>query len=384
VYKIDKNREPIDIPLPKDAWYVAGIPDAQRFGNSNWSPDWPLTSKLTLAYGRASKREWPRFDGVFGVDPIAMKLILPGAGIYKTGGGRRIQADKVVHLVLNKAYASEPNPGQRRQVLKGIVDGFYKALLNPDRPSELVAGIGEALGSKHMQMWLADPGERAFVKRMNWDGEIQRAKGSDYLAVVEQNVGGNKLNYFERMDNRMDVRLSDDDARVETRVEVTNEVFLPQPRYVLGAIRPEGYHRPMLNVYVPRRARLLDAGWTGERVDTSPTTELAAWTGGVPPTHFERGKKVWSATLLIPPGGAGGVHLTYRVPDVVRTEDGRRVYRLVLQRQPKVRPERATIRVVVPQGARDLLAPGFARAGGALTWKGPVKEDTVLEVSWQT
>jgi hypothetical protein len=186
------------------------------------------------------------------------------------------------------------------------------------------------------------------------------------------------------MDNRMDVRLSDDDARVETRVEVTNEVFLPQPRYVLGAIRPEGYHRPMLNVYVPRRARLLDAGWTGERVDTSPTTELAAWTGGVPPTHFERGKKVWSATLLIPPGGAGGVHLTYRVPDVVRTEDGRRVYRLVLQRQPKVRPERATIRVVVPQGARDLLAPGFARAGEALTWKGPVKEDTVLEVSWQT
>lgn len=386
VYKIDENREPISIPLPDDAWYVAGIPDAQRFGNSNWSPDWPLTSNLTLSYGRASKPSFQTFDGVIGVDPIAMELLLPGAGGYSLGAnerGLRINATKVVHYVLNKAYATKPNAGRRRAVLQDIVEGFYRSLLKPSKPSELAGGMGESLGSKHMQVWLRAGREQAFIRRMNWDGSIQRAKNNDYLYIVEQNVGGNKLNYFEEMKSSMDVTLSQSAAEVTTRVHVANDVFLPQPRYVLGAIKPVGYHRPMLNVYVPGNAELIDAAWKGERVDTSPTTELATWQGGIPPTHEERDKRVWSATLLLAPGKDGEVRYDYRVPGVVRTVGDRKLYRLVLQRQPKVRPEEMSVRITPPPGAGEVRAPGFRRDGDAYVWSKPLRKDIVLEVSWQ-
>src|SRR5918992_5082640 len=66
VYDIDVERERIDIPLPEEAWYVRAIEDAQRFGNANWSPDWPLSAKVTVAYGDAS-----RGSGARPLPPIA-------------------------------------------------------------------------------------------------------------------------------------------------------------------------------------------------------------------------------------------------------------------------------------------------------------------------
>ncbi|MCA1705429.1 MAG: DUF4012 domain-containing protein, partial [Actinobacteria bacterium] len=39
VYNVDKDRIQFpDVPVPEGAWYVREIPDAQRFGNANWSP----------------------------------------------------------------------------------------------------------------------------------------------------------------------------------------------------------------------------------------------------------------------------------------------------------------------------------------------------------
>ncbi|MEO8322934.1 MAG: DUF4012 domain-containing protein, partial [Actinomycetota bacterium] len=54
VYDIDEDRKQFDIPLPDDAWIVRQIPDAQRFGNSNWSPDWPLSARVMLDYAKAA------------------------------------------------------------------------------------------------------------------------------------------------------------------------------------------------------------------------------------------------------------------------------------------------------------------------------------------
>ncbi len=74
VYDIGANREPLDIPLPDDAWYVRDIDDAKRFGNANWSPDWPLSAQLTVAYGEESARSFPEVtfpevDGVIASTP---------------------------------------------------------------------------------------------------------------------------------------------------------------------------------------------------------------------------------------------------------------------------------------------------------------------------
>ncbi|MDQ3752270.1 MAG: DUF4012 domain-containing protein, partial [Actinomycetota bacterium] len=139
IYKIDQDRRQLTIPLPEDAWYVAGIDDAKRAGNANWSPDWPLSARLTVAYSEAGARAngtpFPEVDGVIGVDPELLKRLLPGIGRPGAGTDFKLTPTNIVDYVLYKAYASFPIPGIRRQRLSYLVDGFYESLFNPAHPT---------------------------------------------------------------------------------------------------------------------------------------------------------------------------------------------------------------------------------------------------------
>ncbi|HEX2236377.1 MAG TPA: DUF4012 domain-containing protein, partial [Actinomycetota bacterium] len=384
VYDVDVERETLDIPLPPAAWYVAGIEDAQRFGNSNWSPDWPLSAQLILDYARATDRarasvDFPDdVDGVIAVDPIAVESLMPGVGRFRVAAGHRLTTRSIVPFVLYKAYATYPVPQQRRFVLHQIVDGFYEGMLDPAAPSALVEGMGRALSRKHVQLWLRDPREQAFVERMGWDGAIERRTPGDYLFVVEQNVGGNKLDYFAANETAIDIALEGRAARVSTRARVANDVFLPQPRWALGDAG--AIHKPMLNVYVPRRARLLDWSILGT---PHLAPEPALPRGDRPAEHIERGKKVWSASLAVAPQQQGAVRFDYVVPRAVRERGGRRVYTLVVQHQPKVRPEHLDITLRLPTDARAIVAPGWTRDGTVLQWDRPLRSDMELEVTWR-
>ena len=388
VYRIDRERTTLDIPLPDDAWYVAGIEDARRFGNANWSPDWPLTSELTLAYRDEADRvllpneELPPIDGMIGVDPTVMEKLLNAAGRFETEGGRPITSRKVLRLLLYQAYAQFPNPGERRGRLNEIVDKFYAKVLKPEYPSELPDAFGATLATKHMQIWMRDPLEQAFIRAMKWDAGIRKAEGRDYLMVVQQNVGGNKLNYFEEQTHSMDVRIEGSDALVTTEVEIHNGAILPGPRYMLGD--SNGLHRPMVNVYVPGEAELLDAA-AGPTLLPLAAEGTSMWPApNQPAEHDEKGKKVWSATLEIAPRKSGFVRYDYRVPSVVHERGGRSSYRLVLQHQPKIRPETLELTLQLPSGATDVRAPGWKRDGDLLRRIKPLEEDMELKVSWRS
>ena len=384
VYNIDVNRQRFDIPLPDDAWYVREIPDARRFGNANWSPDWPLSAQVSLSYARAADPNFPDVDGVFAVDPVMFRNLMPGVGRFTTKYGNVISQRKAVHFLVNKAYSAfGPSEEVRRAVLGDMVNRFYERMIRPAHPTELVQGFGRSLAEKHMQIWLADPAEQAFIERMDWDGGIDPAEDADYFNVVEQNVGGNKLDYFQEQREVLEVSFDGDDAVTSALVELTNATFLPQHRYVMGDSggHEHGLTRPMMNVYVPGRAELSGAEVDGTRVALAESA-AATWVGDRPPEHLELGKKVWSVALEIPIGGTQSVRYEYRVADVLQTVSGRRVYRLVVQHQPKIHPETLTIRIHVPEGARGIRAPGFERRGNMLVLERLVKTDLEVEVSW--
>ena len=394
VYDVDKNRDPIDIPLPPDAWYQQGIPDARRFGNANWSPDWPFSAKLTVDYANATEASFPDIDGVIVVDPYVMEDLMPGVGKFHSDKYQvYVTGETVVNYLLYKAYAAKPVPRVRRERLRDVVDDFYVHMLKPDHPSELVRGLGKSLREKHMQVWLSDPKEQAFVERMNWDAALQDANNADYFNAVQQNVGGNKLDYHSTMTTDLFIEPRGKDVRRTSVVGIRNEVFLPQPRWALGNSGPN--HRPMISFYVPEDSEFVVAGIKpdGYRIDGA-AEGIAAWTGEKPAEHLELGKKVWSAVLGdgtifppgLPPNEGAGMSVTYDVPGAIRVRDGRSVYRLVLQHQPKAHPEEVRIRFTVPDGATKIVAPGWkkVRGGRELLWERTLNEDMVLEVSWQS
>lgn len=385
VYDVDEDRRRFfEVPLPEDAWYQRVIPDARRFGNANFTPDWPLASELMLAYGHAAEPDFPQVDGMIAVDPLMLQNLMPGVGRFRTHYGNVISQRRSVHFLLSRAYSAFGAKDEvRKAVLRGVVERFYERMISPAHPTELVQGFGESLAEKHMQIWLADPEAQAFIERMDWDGAIARAKNADYLNVVEQNVGGNKLDLFQEQTHRLDVRVDGDDVTNRVRVDVTNNTYLPQHRYVMGdsAGLLGGVTRPMMNVYVPGDAELLDAEVEGELYPME--AGAAAWSGGFPPEYHERGKTVWAVAFLLPIGDTATVIYDYEVPGVVRTEEGRRVYRLVVQHQPKVRPETLVIRLHLPDGATGVRAPGWEGDGDMLVLERGQTKDLELEVSWR-
>lgn len=385
VYNIDQERQTYDIPLPPDAWLVSQIEDAQRFGNANWSPDWPLSAQLMIEYAYTSARvnpdlELPDFNGFIVVDPIAVQKMMPGVGTFTTKLlDDPITTRNVVPFVLYEAYGDYPNQGERRKALGQIVNQFFSKALGSPNLDELMQGVGESLTQKRIQIWMQDPDVQRFIKEMDWDGSIKQAKGSDFVYVVEQNVGGNKLDFFESQANKIDVTFEGQDALVSTEMRVRNGIFGPQPNWMVGDVGP--LHRPMMSLYVPGDATLQSWGVDGKRLD-SPMP--AIWSGGRPPEDFESGKKVWTATLEIPAGEEAAVRYEYRVPAVVRARDDRSVYRLIVQSQPKVHPEELTITIALPEGASDVRAPGWQRDGDDLVWDKLLRRDMEFEISWKS
>ena len=394
VYDIDRNRKLLSIPLPKDAWYVRGIPDTQRFGNSNWSPDWPLSARVMLDYAYAADEnlpgeQLPEIDGFFVLDPSVMEELIPATGQFRLEEfNNRITGNTAVHFLLYKAYASYPEHGKRRAALRAVVDQFIDRLLSPAHPTDLVTGFSKALAEKHVMIWMKDPAEQAFIERMNWDGEIEKAENADYVMAIEQNVGGNKFDYYTENSIDMDVTIDGSDAVASTELNIENRTFFPQPSWAMGdSGRPDPSgnpqvptHEPMMNLYVQRKARLQGAQVSGTRIDTP---EPARWTDGRPPEHQERGKKVWSATLQIPPGEEGAVRFDYTVPNVVQEKNGRSVYRLFVQHQPRVRPEELRIGLRLPEDAEAVVAPGWERTEDLLVWERPLTKDMILKVTWE-
>lgn len=393
VYQVDKNRQPLTIGLPADAWYVKGITDAQRFGNSNWSPDWPLSVKLMIDYGQASTvTGFPNHvDGMIGVDPTAAEQMMKGVGAFNSPKAHvRVTKDDLVNFLLFKAYASYPVTAVRRVVLHDVVKGFYQGMFDPKHPSDMVKGLGKALVQKHVQVWMARPREEAYVKKMHWDGSIERGHKGDYSSIVEQNVGGNKLDYFETRDYSLDIHFRGRDALDTSKASIFNGVTMPQPRWSMGDSGP--FHHPMLNFYAPQSARLMS--FSGPSLSTSgdPVARPSrigsppnlTWTSGSPPEHHELGTNVWSGTLDIPPSQTGSMQMRYVVPGAVETSNGRSTYRLALDQQPGVHPVHQTVTVHIPATTHDVSAPGFRRAGDILVWDHVLDSDTTLTVSWKT
>jgi hypothetical protein len=390
IYEVDQERQLISIPLPEDAWYQANIPDSNRFGNANWSPDFPLTAELLLDYAYASGAGLPPIDGVIAVDPKAVEGLVPATGPIKvpdalTGEKLILEKDEIVDYVLNEQYARYPNPKPRRKHLQGLVTAFYKDIFDPKSPTKLLDGFSTALGEKRVQIWMKEEREQRFIKDMGWDGAFIKAEIADYLYTVEQNVGGNKLDFFDTQEDSIEIEIDGRDAVTSARFAITNRVLMPQPRWVMGdsGAISDPIHRPMLVLYTRPDSELIDASVTGEgvRVDTPPP---AAWPSGLPPAYAERGKKAWPVTMEADPGETVEANFEYRVPGIVRTKNGRSVYRLVVQHQPKVRPEWMDIRLQLPNGASDVKLEGWKKDGsGGIFWAGQLNEDMTLEVSWQ-
>jgi hypothetical protein len=196
---------------------------------------------------------------------------------------------------------------------------------------------------RHIQLWSPKGDEERTFRRLRATGELDIPAGSDGLAVIQQNLGNNKIDAYLHRRITYDAIVDARTGALQATLTVTLRNDVPGgggllPVAVAGNTRgaPRGTNVATLSVYLPHRLR--SATLDGTALDLGPDEE--------------QGLSVFDTPALrIPPGGSVTLVL-----HLVGGIDLRTGYDLRILPQPVANPDRIDVRVRL-RGGR-LTGPG--------------------------
>jgi hypothetical protein len=348
----------------RDHYYRLG--GLSTWSNLTMSPNFPSAASLFLE--RVAASGGPFAQGMLSTDPQALSYLLQVVGpIEISAVPHPITTENVVEWSLNRAYYQFDVKQERKDALAEVAEKVWQRLISGRDldPAALFEAFGRSLSEHHLVVYSSDPEEQAVIRRLGIGGEVKRVTG-DYLFIVGQNAGENKMDYYFERDISYRGNLSDDggiNGTLEVTLRNTAPSDIPLPNYI-GGSRPHlglepGTARTYLSVFVPGRAILEEVLLDGESSNNFDN-------------RLEFDKRVFIVSLDVKAGESRSVTFRYLVPDVV----GRDGYRLTIQDQATVRPDRMRVQVLPPP--KWSLHSGVSSDGRALLWEGEIESDLEL------
>ncbi len=344
IYNIDGQlKEKIEPPQQlKDALGVENF----FLRDSNWSGDFDQNAKV--AKDLFKKETGKDVDGVVAIDLTFIQEILQATGpILLPDYKEEIGAD---NLFERGEYYSEIGfqPGSTGKkdffgtLTKTLVEKIVK---NPSPPSSaLLQAIGHALPQKHMMLAFDDSGLSSFVKTRGWDNPLppvfynpadDTGSTKDYLALVEANVGANKVN--EKIDRKVFYEMT-----IGRDADLVGKLTITYTNNSQAETWPAGKYVNYLRVYTPFAAGLEDfslsiAPEAKEKDPKAKNTQALASEDGISDkndvTVTNQGNlTVFETMVEVPIKSTQVVTFVYRIPKNIDLEDAS-TYSIYFQKQ---------------------------------------------------
>ena len=346
---LNKGGQPVRaVDAPQD--YVeryAPFDVASTWQNVNLSPDFPTVAKVIA--GMYPQSGGQPVDGVIGIDPVGLSALLELTGpVNVESWPKPITAANVVDITLNQAYTTFGGErAERIDFLATVATACFDALRSADlgSPTRIAAALGGAARGGHLSLWFERPAEQTLVDRIGIAGRVDPVE-SDSLLLVNQNAGGNKIDYYFSRTMNYDVQLRPEGDRLAVssrlRVDMHNTAPAGLPQEVIGPFDERfeaGENHTFISVYTP--LALAGATWDGEPVVLVAAEELT--------------RQVYSSFFSIPAGDTRTLEMQLD-GTVAALPDGR--YELDVLHQPILGPERLTATFEVPEGWRIVELEG--------------------------
>lgn len=265
---------------------------AETWENVTMSPDFP-------SVGQVMAQLYPQsggtaINGVIQLDPFALSQLLTLTGPVKVPGlPVTIDANNAVSFLLRDEYTAVTDPIERSNLLGDVAKVVFDRLTSGDsaQPSLIAQALSPVIATKDLALWLRDPREQDFVRRIHADAALPPVVG-DSFGVIVQNGGGNKIdNYLHRTINYSATVVAAT-GKVTSHAIVALRNDSPTtgvPLYVIGNYlgRPTGTNTLYVSIYSPLTL-------SGAQLDGKPLPVLA---------EKELGRNVYSSYIEIPPGG---------------------------------------------------------------------------------
>lgn len=340
----DIARHDVDHPLaPPPVKEYMGI-EILFLRDSNWSPDLPTTARLaTSLYAQDTGVQT---DGVITLDLRAVELLVGALAPLQIEGSdvlltRENVMDTIIHfwdrpptsevdatIPSDSLLAREDWVYQRKDFIPLLAEAAITRLQKGQfNPALLINGITAALNERAIQIWVDDPMAAALLAEQGWDGGLYPKAGADFVALVDMNMGYNKVNAVLGRSLSHTVTWPDGP---QTPAHATVTITYHHPLQVVDATcaphtdfaKLDSYAELMarcyfgyVRLYVPAGSQLIGIeGVEQESIVTQPG---------------ESGTAIFAGYFSMHPGTEHTVTFSYTLPAHITLDN----YQLVIQRQ---------------------------------------------------
>lgn len=226
--------------------------------DSNWDPDFPTSAKRAEWF--LDKEVDKSVDGVVAIDLDPVKEVLKIIGpILLTDYNLNITSENLYEKVQAEVQDNF-FPGTHNKA--SFLTALSKSILNkvPDLSSFQKTSIlklaYQSLNGRHAQIFLHDSEIQKAINNLRWDGAVfvptcERECFSDFVGIVEANVGVNKSNYFIKRNVGVSINVSSNN--------ITDTIVLTLQNLANTDLGPSGRYKSYIRLLVPEEATDISA-----------------------------------------------------------------------------------------------------------------------------
>lgn len=332
-YAVDNLNVPHPPTPPQMQKYMKA--DLLFLRDANWSPDLPTSARTIDAI--YTRDQGVQVDGIVTVDLRAVELVIGALGQVEVEGLDTPITSQNVVAVIKQLWGTTPTGDQRDNIgewwrtRKDFMPLIAEAILDKLKTGRfnyfaMVGAAQKSMAERAVQIWMREPAVQAQVHAWGWSGGLLPQASADYVALVDTNVGFNKVDAVVRRSLDYRVYWLDGPSKPATvQATVTYEHTQPVPgleRCVIEAVYGENYddmtercYFDFVRLYAPRGSELISI----QGVESDSVISRSG----------EAGTQTFGGFFSLPPGRTHKVTFTYRLPAAIQQAG----YRLVFQRQ---------------------------------------------------
>lgn len=399
-------------PYPKAPWQLDEYMMAEilLLRDANWFTDFSTTVdwvKFLYAYTYSQT-----IDGIIALDQhVVIELLKITGPIDVVGVDQPVSAENALDF-MRTAKQNTPPPGvasndwDRKQFISWLAEPLLQKLLELDPSSrvQLSRTIMQLLDEKHILLQFNDPEMSSLISKSGWDGALQPLPNSDFLMMVDSNIGFNKTSALVKTEIEYNLDLTmPDNPLASVMVSLNNQSRNRQVATQTECIQAGSDIR---DVPLDQRAYIIDdCYWSYLRIYTPALSQLVNSTPQDIPAHWHLrgeyipprtdlldenipGVQAYGTLWVIPPSRIMQTMFDYRISPNIVTFDARQQsysYRLLVQKQPGTIAVPLTFRLRLPPDSQIIGAtPPLQQEGDWWVLQTDLRQDLEVEISFKS
>jgi len=171
-YRPNESRRP---PITDDEIAIFGANFTHSPGNCNLTPDWSRAGQMFAWYWEDMYGLGYEFDGVIGIDPVFLQIVLKYVGGITASNGWEINGDNAAELLMNEIYLTGLNNNAQDAIFQEVAHLVF------DKFTSNIGTIGitnisqllqEASSSHRFVVWMRDEAAQNIMRELGITGEL--------------------------------------------------------------------------------------------------------------------------------------------------------------------------------------------------------------------